>query len=42
MRERVQALRGSFALDSQPGRGVRVQVTLPVTETAAVEQGASA
>ena len=42
MRERVQALRGSFALDSQPGRGVRVQVTLPVTDTAAVEPGASA
>ncbi len=38
MRERVQALRGSFALDSQAGRGVRVQVTLPVTETVAAEQ----
>jgi hypothetical protein len=38
MRERVQALRGSFALDSQAVRGVRVQVTLPVTETVAAEQ----
>jgi len=32
MRERVQALHGSFALDSQPGAGVRVKVTLPLTE----------
>jgi two-component system sensor histidine kinase UhpB len=38
MRERVQALHGTFALDSEPGRGVRVRVTLPVTESAPAEQ----
>jgi signal transduction histidine kinase len=42
MRERVQALHGSFALDSQPGKGLRVKVTIPVVETAAAEQGAGA
>jgi PAS domain S-box-containing protein len=41
MRERVQALRGSFAFDSEPGQGVRVRVTLPVAGAVAVEQGAS-
>jgi PAS domain S-box-containing protein len=42
MRERVQALHGTFALDSEPGRGVRVRVTLPVTESAPAEQGTGA
>jgi PAS domain S-box-containing protein len=42
MRERVQALAGSFALDSQPGQGVRVRVTLPVTAPVRAEQGTSA
>jgi PAS domain S-box-containing protein len=42
MRERVQALHGRFALDSQPGKGLCVKVVLPVTEVAAVEQGAGA
>ncbi len=42
MRERVQALAGSFTLDSQPGRGVRVRITLPVTASAQAEEGTSA
>jgi two-component system, NarL family, sensor histidine kinase UhpB len=42
MRERVQALRGSFAFDSEAGQGVRVRVTLPVTGPVGAEQGASA
>jgi hypothetical protein len=30
MRERVQALNGSFALESAPGKGVEIQVTIPI------------
>jgi len=30
MRERVQALNGSFALESAPGKGVKIQVTIPI------------
>jgi len=30
MRERVEALQGSFALETSPGRGTRITVTLPV------------
>ncbi len=40
MRERVQALSGSFVLEGAAGKGVRVRVTLPVTQPAAA--GASA
>lgn len=36
MRERVQILGGSLALDSRPGRGTRIRITLPVAEPAAV------
>ena len=42
MRERVESLRGSFVLESQPGRGVCVKVTLPVGARAGAEQGIGA
>ena len=32
MRERVSRLHGSFNIDSSPGKGTRVSVTLPLTE----------
>lgn len=35
MRERVQALGGEFAVDSEPGRGVRVTASVPVASAAA-------
>ncbi|MBL8540238.1 MAG: hypothetical protein JNK68_07685 [Betaproteobacteria bacterium] len=41
MRERVQALSGSFVLEGAAGRGVRVKVTLPVS-TAFTAAGAGA
>ncbi|MFO1205687.1 MAG: PAS domain S-box protein [Burkholderiales bacterium] len=41
MRERVQALSGSFVLEGAAGRGVRVKVTLPVS-TAFTAAGADA
>jgi len=39
MRERVQAMQGSFTLESHPGKGVCVKVSIPVGATAGVEQG---
>ncbi len=39
MRERVEALHGSFVIDSDPGKGVRVKVRIPVTATARVGEG---
>ena len=30
MRERVQILKGDFAVESQPGKGTRIAVTIPV------------
>jgi hypothetical protein len=41
MRERVQALRGTFALSSEPGKGVSVKVVLPVAETVAEERASA-
>jgi signal transduction histidine kinase len=38
MRERVQLLGGSLAIDSQPRRGTRIRVSLPLGETAAARQ----
>lgn len=40
MRERVQALGGEFAVDSEPGQGVRVTASVPVT--AAMSSGVTA
>jgi signal transduction histidine kinase len=34
IRERVEALNGHFDIDSVPGSGVRVNVTLPLTAAA--------
>jgi two-component system sensor histidine kinase DegS len=34
IRERVEALNGHFDIDSAPGSGVRVNVTLPLTAAA--------
>ena len=42
MRERVEALHGNFALESQPGKGVCVRVTIPVSGKVETEQGADA
>jgi signal transduction histidine kinase len=42
MRERVESLRGSFVLESEPGRGVCVKVNLPVGARAGAEQGIGA
>jgi signal transduction histidine kinase len=30
MRERAEALKGEFVIESEPGRGTRISVTLPV------------
>ncbi len=32
MRERVQELHGTFALETAPGKGTRITVTLPLEE----------
>ena len=42
MRERVEALHGRFALESEPGQGVCVKVTIPVGVKAGAEQGIGA
>ena len=31
MRERVEALQGSLRIDTRPGAGVRITITLPLT-----------
>ena len=36
LRERAQLLKGSVTIDSQPGRGTRIDVHIPVAETGAV------
>ncbi|HEY8341541.1 MAG TPA: histidine kinase [Calditerricola sp.] len=36
MRERVQLLKGQFALDSQPGRGTSVRFTIPIRSAAQI------
>ena len=38
MRERVARLHGSFDIDSSPGKGTRVTVTLPLTDTSGARQ----
>jgi PAS domain S-box-containing protein len=38
MRERVEILGGQLAIDSQPGQGTRIRVSLPVGEPALVPQ----
>lgn len=40
MRERVQALEGEFAVESEPGRGVRVVAHVPLTPRSKQEQAA--
>jgi two-component system sensor histidine kinase UhpB len=42
MRERVEALRGSFAIESRPGQGVCVRVSIPAGGKVGVEQGIGA
>jgi signal transduction histidine kinase len=42
MRERVARLRGSFDIDSSPGKGTRVTVTLPLTNQLTAPEGQAA
>jgi signal transduction histidine kinase len=42
MRERVQALDGEFRIDSSPGEGVTVTVSIPVKIPASRSHGAEA
>ena len=41
MRERVARLHGSFDIDSSPGKGTRVTVTLPMNDASATGQAAA-
>jgi len=41
IRERVQALRGAFELESLPGEGVQVSAAIPVASPAQGEAAAS-
>lgn len=42
IRERVEALKGHFVLDSAPGKGTRVQLWIPLTSRELVSEQASA
>ena len=35
MKERVEALGGRYSVDSEPGRGTSVRITIPLAEAAA-------
>ena len=42
MRERVARLHGSFDIDSSPGKGTRVTVTLPITNSSGAAKESAA